>query len=186
LLKNLAGMLSDHAPISLFNDTHRNDRCSCCEIIRLLIAASRLEPASMINDPYPTTLSPAFGVPLSLVLNFGAPVVAYLFSLRLKRWPHVVVCLWEITSIAISGILLFPKIPSDEAPGPGDGLLLIPTLLSVAVILFGYCIALLWKFLSFILPGSPILSTGAHAEPEKWRAGDRFWRKAVVGQSSDV
>jgi hypothetical protein len=107
----------------------------------------------VINDPYPTTLSPAFGVPLSLVLNFGAPVVAYLFSLRLKRhrwWPHVVVCLWEIISIAISGILLFPKIPSDEAPGPGDGLLLIPTLLSVAVILFGYCIALLWKFLSFI------------------------------------
>jgi hypothetical protein len=26
------------------------------------------------------------------------------------------------------------------------------------------------------MPGGPILSTGAHAEPEKWHAGDRFWR----------
>src|SRR5258708_3547009 len=28
--------------------------------------------------------------------------------------------------------------------------------------------------------GSSILLTGAHADPEKWRAGDRFWRKAVI------
>jgi hypothetical protein len=27
---------------------------------------------------------------------------------------------------------------------------------------------------------SPILLTGAPAEPEKWRAGDRFWREAAV------
>jgi hypothetical protein len=108
----------------------------------------------MTNDPYPTILSPAFGIPLSLALNFGAPVAAYLFSLRLKQhrwWPHVVACFWEIISLVVFAICLFPKIPSDEAPGPGDGFLLIPTLISVAIVLFGYCITLLWKFLMFII-----------------------------------
>jgi len=37
------------------------------------------------------------------------------------------------------------------------------------------------------MPGSPILSTGAHAEPEKWRAGDRSWRaERPFGEYSDV
>jgi hypothetical protein len=107
----------------------------------------------MISNPYPTLISPALGVPLSMVLNFGAPPAAYLFARRLKRhrwWPHIAVCLWEIISVAVFAILLFPKIPADEAPGPGEGFVLLPTLLSVAIVMFGYCIVLLWKFLRFM------------------------------------
>jgi hypothetical protein len=102
----------------------------------------------MIGDPYPTILSPGFGIPLSLLLNFAAPFAAYLFSRRLKGykwWPHVVACCWEIISIFVFAILLLPAIPADEAPGPGDGFLLFPTVLSAAAVLLGYCIALIWK-----------------------------------------
>lgn len=92
--------------------------------------------------------------PLSLALNFGAPAAAYLFSLRLTQhrwWPHVVACFWEIISLVVFAILLLPTIPFDEAPGLGDGLVLIPTVISVAIVLLGYCIALLWMLLRFIL-----------------------------------
>ena len=77
----------------------------------------------MTNDPYPTLLPPEIVIPLSLALNIGAPVCA----LMLRRWwPHVVVCFWEIISFPVAAILAMPKIPSDEAPGPGDGLVLVP------------------------------------------------------------
>lgn len=108
----------------------------------------------MTTDPYPTILSPTFGVPLSLALNFGAPIAAYLFSLRLTQhrwWPHVVACFWEIISLVVFAILLLPTIPSDEAPGLGDGLLLIPTAISIVIVLSGYCIALLWMLFRVIL-----------------------------------
>lgn len=107
----------------------------------------------MTADPYPTMLSPGFGVPLSILLNFGAPVTAHWFSCRHKRlkwWPHVVAIFWQIISIFVFAILLLPAIPADEAPGPGDGFVLFPTLLSVAVVLLGYCIALLWKFFALL------------------------------------
>jgi hypothetical protein len=112
------------------------------------------DEALMTNDPYPTILPVGLGIVLSLALNFGAPAVAWLLSDKLKWhgwWPHLVVCFWEIISIPVFVILLLPELPADEAPGPGDGFILIPTLLSAAVVLLGYCIALLWKFLSFML-----------------------------------
>ncbi|NEV00989.1 hypothetical protein [Bradyrhizobium uaiense] len=107
----------------------------------------------MTGDPYPTILPLALGIPLSLFLNFGAPIAAYLFSRRLKRhkwWPHVVACFWEIISIVVFAFLLLPAIPADEASGPGDGLLLIPTVLSVAVVLLGYCIVSIWKLFALL------------------------------------
>jgi len=103
----------------------------------------------MTGDPYPTILPESVGIPLSLFLNFGAPFAAYLFSSRLKRhkwWPHVLACVWEIISIVLFAILLLPAVPADEAPGPGDGFLLFPTVLSVAAVLLGYCIVLIGKF----------------------------------------
>jgi hypothetical protein len=51
----------------------------------------------------------------------------------------------------IQASLTLPSIPADEAPGPGDGLLLIPMLFSVAVVLLGYCIILLYKFVRWVL-----------------------------------
>ncbi|MBR0872275.1 hypothetical protein JQ633_18060 [Bradyrhizobium tropiciagri] len=45
---------------------------------------------------------------------------------------------------------LLPAIPADEAPGPGDGFVLFPTLLSVALVLLGYCIVLVWKFFALL------------------------------------
>jgi len=108
----------------------------------------------MIDDPYPTILSLNLGIPLSLVLNFGAPVAAWLFSRKLKRyrwWPHAVACFWEIISIWVFAILLLPVMPADEAPGPGDGFVLFPTLLSAAIVLLGYCIMSLYKFVSWSL-----------------------------------
>ena len=107
----------------------------------------------MIGDPYPTILPLGFGIPLSLFLNFGAPLAAHQISRRLKRhkwWPHIVACFWEIISIFVFAILLLPAIPADEAPGPGDGFLLFPTVLSVAVVLLGYCIVLIWKFFALL------------------------------------
>jgi hypothetical protein len=83
--------------------------------------------ASMTNDHYPTILSPDVGIPLSLALNFVAPVVAWLLSRELQRhrwWPHAIACFWEISSLFVFGTLLLPTIPADESPGPGDGLLL--------------------------------------------------------------
>jgi hypothetical protein len=103
----------------------------------------------MTGDPYPTILSLNLGIPLSLALNFGVPAVAWLLSRKLKRlrwWPHAVACFWEIISVPVFAILLLPVMPADEAPGPGDGFILIPTLLSAAVVLSGYCIMLLYKF----------------------------------------
>jgi hypothetical protein len=110
--------------------------------------------ASMTNDPYPAILSPDLGIPLSLALNFGAPVVAWLLSRELKRhrwWPHAIACFWEISSLFVFATLLLPTIPADEAPGPADGLLLIPTAFSAAVVLLGYCIMLLFKFIRWSL-----------------------------------
>jgi hypothetical protein len=108
----------------------------------------------MANDPYPTILPLGSGVLLSLALNFGVPVVAWLLSRKLKRhrwWPHAVACFWEIISIRVFTILLLPLVPADEAPGPGDGFLLIPTLFSAAVVLLGYCLMLLYKFVRWVL-----------------------------------
>jgi hypothetical protein len=107
----------------------------------------------MTGDPYPTILSQGFGVPLSMFLNFGAPLAAHQISRRLERlkwWSHVVAFFWQIISIFVFAILLLPAVPADEAPGPGDGFLLFPTLLSVAVVLFGYCIVLIWKFFALL------------------------------------
>jgi hypothetical protein len=76
---------------------------------------------SMTGDPYPTILSPGFGVPLSMFLNFGAPLAANQISRRLKRlkwWPHVVAFFWQIISIFVFAILLLPAVPADEAPSP--------------------------------------------------------------------
>jgi hypothetical protein len=108
----------------------------------------------MTNDPYPTILPPGLGVLLSLALNFGVPVVAWGLSRNLKRlrwWPHAVACFWEIISLFVFAILLLPAIPPDEPPGPGDGFLLIPTVFSAAVVLLGYCIMLLYKFVRWVL-----------------------------------
>ena len=46
----------------------------------------------MVNDDqYPTLVPVGLGIVLSLVLNFGAPIVASLLARKLKRrgwWPH--------------------------------------------------------------------------------------------------
>lgn len=99
-------------------------------------------------ERYPTILSPEVGILLSLIVNFVLPSVAILVSRRLKRyrwWPHLLVCIWQIASPIAFGFLLLPDIPIDEAPGPGDGFVLIPTILSAAVVLLGYFIVLAWK-----------------------------------------
>jgi hypothetical protein len=108
----------------------------------------------MTSDPYSTIIFPGLGVQLSLALNFGAPVVAWLVSRKLKRhgwWPHAVACFWEIGSLFVFAVLLLPAIPPDESPGPADGFVLIPTALSAAVVLLCYCIAGLYKFVRWVL-----------------------------------
>jgi hypothetical protein len=108
----------------------------------------------MTNDAYPTILPSGLGTLLSLALDFGAPLVAWLLSRKLKThrwWPHAVACFWEIISLPVFTILLLPLVPAYEAPGPGDGLLLIPTVFSAAAVLLGYCIVLLYKFVRWIL-----------------------------------
>jgi hypothetical protein len=115
----------------------------------------------MTDDPYPTILSLNLGIPLSLALNFGIPAVAWLFSRKLKRhrwWPHAVACFWEIISLQVFAVLLLPVMPADEAPGHGDGFVLIPTLFSAAVVLLGYCIMLLYKFVRWVLRRPPQLA----------------------------
>jgi hypothetical protein len=98
------------------------------------------------DDPLqPNGLAIAF----SLILNFGLPLVAWLLRRKLKRFgwlPYAVVCVWEIISTHIFAGLILPKLPADEAPGPGDGFVLFPTLFSAAVGLLISSIMFLVKF----------------------------------------
>jgi drug/metabolite transporter (DMT)-like permease len=107
----------------------------------------------MTNDPYPTILPSGLGVILSLAMNFGAPAVAWLISRKLGKhrwWPHAAACFWQIISVFVFVILLLPAYPPGESPGPGEGFLLVPTALSAVVVLLGYCIVLLYKFVRWL------------------------------------
>jgi ABC-type Mn2+/Zn2+ transport system permease subunit len=93
------------------------------------------------------------GTLLSVALNFAAPIIAYLFSRRLKRyrwWPHAIACLWVISSVGIFEALVMPQLPPDEIPSFGEQVTVAPTLLSAALIFLGYCVAVLWQFLRFM------------------------------------
>lgn len=115
----------------------------------------------MIVVSYASILTPEVGASLSFALNSVAPALAWLLSRRLQRlrWlPHAMACLWELISFPIFAILIFPRLPSDTPPGPGDGVaegvLLIPAILAAAVVLLAYCIILLGKVLGILFfPG---------------------------------
>ena len=62
---------------------------------------------------------------------------------RFRLLPHLVACAWLIGSPFLFAVLVLPKIADDEAPGPGDGLILLPILLFAVLMLAGYCVALL-------------------------------------------
>lgn len=91
-----------------------------------------------------------FWHPAFVVLNFGLPITAYLTSRRLDRYrwpPHVVACGWQIASLYAP--LLLATIPPDEAPGSGDGFVLVPTFLSAAIVLLVYCFIGVWRLCRF-------------------------------------
>jgi hypothetical protein len=97
---------------------------------------------------YPPILSLNLGIPLSLVLNFGAPILAWLLARKLRGyrwWPHAIACFWEIISTVVFSTLLLP-VYVDETPGPGEGFALFPTLFSAVAVLLGYCLMLIYKF----------------------------------------
>ncbi len=93
------------------------------------------------------------GTLFSVGLNFAAPVIAFLLSRRLKRrrWgPHVIACLWVISSVGLFQALVMPKLPPDEVPSFGEQVPVAPTLLSAALVFLGYCVAVSWQFVRFL------------------------------------
>jgi hypothetical protein len=107
-------------------------------------------------NPFPSMLEGCLVILLTVALNFGAPLAAWRLSRRFNGhgwWMHVAALLWVCSSLFVAYALLLPPLPADQAPGPGDGFMLIPTLLSVAIVLPLYCITLVCTiFLSFLKP----------------------------------
>jgi hypothetical protein len=87
-------------------------------------------------DDYGVVLDPVIGLFGFIALDVAVPFGAMLYSSKLGtwKWPaHVGAFLFVLASPILYFILTTPTLPPDEAPGPGDGILVMP-LLGVAAI----------------------------------------------------
>lgn len=109
----------------------------------------------MDYDPhYPTILPTVIALWLVLALNLLIPVAAYFIARRFQRhkWlPHTLAFLWVLTSIFTFGALGMPTLAPDEAPGPGDGFVMLPVAAEAAVVLVGYLLAFLSMFIAYLI-----------------------------------
>jgi H+/Cl- antiporter ClcA len=100
----------------------------------------------MDYDPYyPTTLPPLIALPIFFALNILVPLLAHFVGRSFKRYkwaPHILAFLWVLASVFMFDLVGSPHLASDEAEGPGDGLLFLPLALETAAVLVIYLLAL--------------------------------------------
>lgn len=80
---------------------------------------------------YEAKLDPVFGLLIFMVLDLVVLVLALFYASVLGSWQwvaHTIAILLLLASPILLDELTIPKIAANEAPGPGDGVFLVPLL----------------------------------------------------------
>ena len=96
----------------------------------------------MNSSEYPVIIDYPWTTFLVLfALNVLFTLLAFYFCRkRVGLFVHAVNVIWLLASPFVLLALVTPRVPFDEEPGPGDGIIAIPLAAEVLLILLFYCV----------------------------------------------